>query len=195
MPVSNDTFASAWELLLARYENKRLLITTQLDKILNLKPIKEKNATELRSFLITVTECIGALRALDCQTHYWDPLLRHLLIRLLDTKTRETWELRLGSSVMYPTYSQFEEFITCRTRAMESMTNPSSTKEQPTKLNYHSKAHVATSADSGRRFICSLYNDSHHTASCLKSILVLLWNEKLLLKNISYVIIVLVVIE
>lgn len=47
--VSSDAFASAWKMLLARYENKRLLITTHLDKLVFLKPIKVNSASELRS--------------------------------------------------------------------------------------------------------------------------------------------------
>lgn len=37
LPVSGDTFSIAWNTLINGYENKRILISTHLDKILNLK--------------------------------------------------------------------------------------------------------------------------------------------------------------
>lgn len=103
LPLTGDNFMVAWTLLLSRYENKRSLITTQLDKITNLKPLKTKSAQGLRTFLTTITEALGAIRALGCAVYHWDPLLLHLLVKLLDPETREAWEVKLGSSSAYPT--------------------------------------------------------------------------------------------
>ncbi|XP_011860043.1 PREDICTED: uncharacterized protein LOC105557406 [Vollenhovia emeryi] len=121
LPLSGDSFAIAWNLLLSRYENKRFLICAQLDRIANLKPLKTKSANRLRTLLTTILEAIGALRALDCSVHNWDPLLIHQFTRLLDSESREAWEVKLGSSPTFPTFSQFEEFLSGRTRAMENL--------------------------------------------------------------------------
>lgn len=121
LPVSGDNFDVAWTLLVSRYENKRILITAQLDRITNLKPLKTKSAQGLRSLLTTISEAMGALKALGCAVHYWDPLLLHILMRLLDHETREAWEVQLGSTSAYPTYAQFDEFLVARTRALENV--------------------------------------------------------------------------
>lgn len=171
VPVSNDTFATTWETLLVRYENKRFLVLAYLDELLNLQPIKTNHAYSLRSFLTTITECLSALRALDCQTHYWDPLLLHILVRLLDIKTREAWEVLLDSSSSSLTFSQFEGFLTCRTRAIESLASSSSGKDRLTrpssKIDYRVKAYIATSSDSENRSPCFLCESNHHLAGCL----------------------------
>ncbi|XP_011863741.1 PREDICTED: uncharacterized protein LOC105559776 [Vollenhovia emeryi] len=172
LPVTGDNFAVAWSLLISRYENKRFLISAQLDRIMNMKPLKSKSAQGLRTLLTTVTEAIGALRALGCMVHHWDPLLLHQLVRLLDSETREAWEVKLGSSGIYPTFLQFEEFLIGRTRALENLglhTTTSASQKEPTasstvRFRKGISAHVATS-DSGPS-ACPLCGSSHYIAKC-----------------------------
>lgn len=114
LPVSGENFTIAWTLFVSRYENN-FLISTQLDRITNLKPFKIKSAQGLRSLLTTISEAMGAMRALACAMQHWDPLLLHFLVRIFDPETREAWEVKLGSSSVYPTYAQFEEFLIGRT--------------------------------------------------------------------------------
>lgn len=93
LPVSRDTFVIVWETLKGRYENKRLLISAQIDKLFSIKSLKIKSAHSLSTLFATVTESLDALRALDCAIDQWDPILLHPLIRLLDSETREAWEI------------------------------------------------------------------------------------------------------
>lgn len=94
LSISGENFAIAWETLIGRYENKRSLISAQLDKLSNLKSMKTCSARDLNSFMATVSESLGALRALDCPVQYWDILILHQLVKFLDSKTREAWESR-----------------------------------------------------------------------------------------------------
>lgn len=111
LKVKESTFSIAWKTLVSRYENQRVLISAQLDGLLELKPIKSKLAQELNTMMVTVTETLGAVEALDCPTQQWDPLLVKMLARLLDDETREEWEVQLGPSISYPTLQTFEEFV------------------------------------------------------------------------------------
>lgn len=174
LPVSEDTFSIAWAALIARYENKRVLISAQLDKLLSIKPIKTKSAEELSSLLTTVTESLGALQALDCQITSWDPLLIHLLNRLLDAETREDWEVHLGSSTVYPTLQQFEEFLVGRIRAWESLKahaagasggkdrNPRSVH----KSELRSRSLVAATPNFDGKIACRYCNADHFMSAC-----------------------------
>lgn len=89
LPVSDENFSIAWTLLIQRYENKRFLINSQLDRISDLKPLKTKSAKGLRTLLTTISEAIAALRAMGCAVYHWDPLLLHQLVRLLNLDIRE----------------------------------------------------------------------------------------------------------
>ncbi|XP_072754297.1 uncharacterized protein [Anoplolepis gracilipes] len=171
LPISGDNFMTAWTLLVSRDENKRFLITAQLDRITNLKPLKTKSAQDLKNLLTAISETIGALRALGCAVHHWDPLLLHLLVRLLDPETREAWEVKLGSSSAYPTFAQFEEFLIGRSRAMENLNLHTSIfasqKENATGSSNKSRtkvgAHVATPSTNSK---CPLCGSSHYLAKC-----------------------------
>lgn len=169
LSISGNNFAIVWEMLVSRYENKRFLITAQLDRITNLKPLKTKSAKGLSSFLTTISESIGALRALGCSVHYWDPALLHIFVKLLDQDTREAWEVNLGSSSNYPTYLQFEDFLIGRTRAMENLQFNASTSTT-NKEHYISfadgrrskVAHVATSYSNQNSTDCPLCHTPHY---------------------------------
>ncbi|KAH0814770.1 hypothetical protein GEV33_008021 [Tenebrio molitor] len=93
LPVCGDSFKTAWDLLTKRYENKRLLITAQLDKLFSLKRIENRSAKELNDLLNTTSEA-----ALDSPVDQWDQLLVHLLVQKLDIRTREDWEFSLGTN-------------------------------------------------------------------------------------------------
>lgn len=174
LPVSDDTFSIAWSTLIARYENERVLISAQLEKLLGIKPIKAKSAKELNSLLTTVTESLGALRALGCQTTSWDPLLIHLLIRLLDTETREAWKVTLGPSTVYPTLKQFEEFLVGRIRAWESLeahsTGSSHGKERNPRSFHKSeikaRSLVATTSHFENKQACRFCKSEHFMSAC-----------------------------
>ncbi|XP_011884113.1 PREDICTED: uncharacterized protein LOC105571258 [Vollenhovia emeryi] len=173
LSLAGDSFAVAWNLLVSRYENKRFLINIQLDRIMSLKPLKNKSANGLRTFLTTILEALGALRALDCSVHQWDPLLLHQFTRLLDSETREAWEVKLGSSPTFPTFAQFEEFLDGRTRALEILQPISVTGSKRDHPGSNSRrphasiaAHSSTTPPPKGSGGCPLCGDSHYIAKC-----------------------------
>lgn len=64
IPVTSENFSRAWDALTARYENKRVLITTYLDRLFSIKPITQKSSSEIKAMLSTVKEVLGALQSL-----------------------------------------------------------------------------------------------------------------------------------
>ncbi|XP_011880360.1 PREDICTED: uncharacterized protein LOC105568900, partial [Vollenhovia emeryi] len=173
LPLSGDSFAIPWNLLLSRYENKRFLISAQLDRIANLKPLETKSANGLRTLLTTILEAIGALRALDCSVHNWDPLLIHQFTRLLDSESREAWEVKLGSSPTFPTFSQFEEFLSGRTRAMENLQPnlASGSNKEPFSNNSRKPragfaAYTTMPHSDNSSLNCPLCGAAHYVAKC-----------------------------
>lgn len=149
-------------------------MTAQLDRLTNLKPLKTKSAQGLRALLTTISEAMSAIRALGCAVQHWDPFLLHLLVRLLDPETREAWEVKLGSSMIYPTYAQFEEFLVARTRAMENLNLHTSTagsyKDHSASFSGKPRlkiaAHVASSSFNSSTPKCLLCGSTHYLAKC-----------------------------
>jgi len=174
LKVTDTTFSVAWQTLTSRYENKRVLISAQLDRLFSLKPIKSRSAQELNSMMTTVTESLGALEALNCSTKTWDPLLVHQLARLLDQDTREAWEVKLGPTTLYPTLKDFEEFVIGHTRALECLASTSgkSVKEKgrssffPNKSDTKSRSLVATTPNAKTGGECRLCKSNHYFYNC-----------------------------
>ncbi|XP_018406342.1 PREDICTED: uncharacterized protein LOC108771297, partial [Cyphomyrmex costatus] len=161
LKVDENTFSIAWKTLISRYENKRVLISAQLDRLFRLKPMKTKSAQELNTIIATVTESLGALEALDCSTSSWDPLVIYLIARLLDAYTREAWEVELGPSTSFPTWKKFEEFIIGYSRAWESLASASN---QPGKEKRFSYSH--NKSDTKSRSLVAVASSSKDGSEC-----------------------------
>jgi diphosphomevalonate decarboxylase len=51
IPVSEQDFRVAWEILVERYENERLIINTHIDTIMKLPSLTAENASQLRQIV------------------------------------------------------------------------------------------------------------------------------------------------
>ncbi|XP_051169409.1 uncharacterized protein LOC127288606 [Leptopilina boulardi] len=179
LPLSSDSFYSAWELLTSRYENKRLLIASQMDKLFNSKIISPKSAGDLNALITTTTESLNALTSLGAPVDSWDLILVHFIIRRLDTQTRESWEVKQGSRTTSPTYKELKDFLTGRARALENMqlnstqysqaaksTASTSTSKSTQSTSKSARALTASHQDYG--FACSCCQQSHYIVVCEK---------------------------
>ncbi|XP_018406689.1 PREDICTED: uncharacterized protein LOC108782813, partial [Cyphomyrmex costatus] len=90
--------------------------------------------------------------------------------------TREAWEIKLGPSTSYPTWKEFEEFVTGHSRAWESLASASS---QPMKekgrLSYSkgkpdakARSLVAIAPSSKGSVECPVCKSSHFLSNCPK---------------------------
>ncbi|XP_063975803.1 uncharacterized protein LOC135161809 [Diachasmimorpha longicaudata] len=119
--ISNDNFATAWEALRNRCENKRVLVASHLNRILALTPVKVKTAKAIQTVIYTTKEAMHALKTLGAPTEHWDTIISHLIRRLLDPDTREKWELKLGDSREIPTLEEFLNFLSSIARGLENL--------------------------------------------------------------------------
>lgn len=172
--ISEENFIRAWETLTSRYENRRYLISAQLDKLSNIKPLRHRSSRDLSSFLTNITESLGALRILGCPVHHWEIILLHQFVKLLDTETCEIWENKLGSSMDSPTFAQFEEFLTGRIRTVENLERRSSnsipSKERSSFVLSRNqpqiKAHISSAPNMEQSNLCIICNMQHRLDKC-----------------------------
>jgi len=90
IPVSEQGFRVAWEILVDRYENERLIINTHIDNIMKLPNMVTENTNQLRQ-LVDTTKCNPeALKAMNQHTETWDLMIIYILVhKLANTTTRE----------------------------------------------------------------------------------------------------------
>ena len=72
IPVSEQGFRVAWEILVERYKNERLIINTHIDNIMKLPRLTSENASQL-CHIVDNTKCnLEALKAMKQNTDSWD---------------------------------------------------------------------------------------------------------------------------
>ena len=103
LPLEGASFQRAWDLLSERYQNKRILIQTQLDKLFSAQPVTNKNAAALTQLISTVEEVHTSLSSLGVAGNLGDHILVQHVAHNLDKKTREAWGnlIRILSGVPY----------------------------------------------------------------------------------------------
>ena len=178
LPLKGASFQPAWALLSERYQNKRILIQTQLDKLFSAQPLTTKSATALTQLISKVEEAHTALNSLGVSENLGDHILVHYVARSLDRNTREAWETSLGSSQEYPTFRQIREFVSGKARALERaepVKTHTTTHAQPTKKHSHSTTlrassnQVTQSANpQQKQFQCDCCGADHFIVVCPK---------------------------
>lgn len=65
----------AWEMLILRYANKRVLLDTQLRILFNQHKAIQDDAKSIKALMDTSTECLYSLQNLEVATDNWDPIM------------------------------------------------------------------------------------------------------------------------
>ncbi|RLU24048.1 hypothetical protein DMN91_004257 [Ooceraea biroi] len=167
LAVTDDNFNRAWETLVTRYCNKRVLVCSYLDLMFGIKPLSRKSADDLKELLATVNEALGGLRSLEVPIDTWNYFLVHFMVGRLDIDSREAWELQQGAITEPATFAELEEFLDGRTRALEMITQTTSDQtsrpaKPSTKAKPTARAHAAITSSSK----CALCNEEHYIARC-----------------------------
>lgn len=147
--LTEVNYDKAWKTLESRYDNKRMIVTTIISRLVNQKKMSTECSRSLKEILDTTKECLNSLDNLEVDTSTWDAIVVHLVVSKLDIETHKQWEHSLGSSQDIPTFESLSSFLEGRFRSME-MINTTFKKDPPpkrdlvTKTTPHKPAHVKT---------------------------------------------------
>ncbi|XP_063545588.1 uncharacterized protein LOC134753595 [Cydia strobilella] len=92
LEFSADNYAIAWELLLNRYDNSRLLVHNHVKALFSIQSLNKESPALLRKLLDTVLKNLRALKLLGEPTESWDTLIIYLVVSKLDPTTEREWE-------------------------------------------------------------------------------------------------------
>ncbi|XP_070075761.1 uncharacterized protein [Drosophila takahashii] len=120
-PLTNDGFASAWEALRDRFENKRLLVNSQLKLLFNLSSVNAETGHSIKELQSTIQGCLTALAHSKISTENWDCLLVYLCASKLPRLTLSLWEQSLTSKSDVPTWDEMNAFLSIRYRTLEAI--------------------------------------------------------------------------
>lgn len=138
--VSSANYLNAWQLLLDRYDNKKLLINHHLKSLFNVQQFTRESESSLRYLVDHVTKNLRALSNLGQPTDRWDTLIIFMLSSKLDSHTLIKWEEYRSCYDDYPTLDQFNKFLITRADILESLNR---NKECTSKFHHAPSKHLS----------------------------------------------------
>ena len=171
IPLSTSNYKVALKSLRKRYNIKRLIINSHIDKILQLKPLVNESAVELRKLMVAFEENLMALDALNVKGG--DPYLIRFLWQKLDEESRKQWELHCPGTDL-ETLDEFKDFINKRVRALESYIDPSTQNKSSQKTSFSREIHrqkthfPAPQSYKATIETCPCCNEAHKLFMCKK---------------------------
>jgi hypothetical protein len=162
LPVTQQNFHVAWNLLCDRYNNECLIAAAHMKSLLSLPMINKESATDLRVLINQFQSNLNAVKALHLGIPLHEVLLSQILIEHVDDLTRKQWEMKAVTQGV----TELEElikFLEGKCQALELIhvsqqlrdTNSNSSISKQTK-----HAYVATHNS------CVLCKDSHPLCRC-----------------------------
>ncbi|CAK9801742.1 hypothetical protein ANTPLA_LOCUS2930 [Anthophora plagiata] len=160
-----ENFATAWAILVSRYENTRRLLDRNLKALFDLPSVTRECATELRALYDKVKSIVASLKNLGRNpATLWDDILVHVVARRFDPATRKAWLLRADGDDDAPSFNDLESFLARRASALEELA-PEATK--PCSRPATSRVHMATTSTSQSE-ACPLCSAFHYIQKCTK---------------------------
>lgn len=168
--VNEDNYKVAWEALNDRYDNKRLLATSYVEKILYYPPHKgTSNLFSFQNFIREVVENVRALQNVKLQNET-DFLWLTIALSKLDSDSRRKFEC-LSVNKEWPTFNDLVEFVQGRCKILQLSGCPSDGDLKPLRpTKAASRAQVLTttvdsSSSPNKISLCSC-KQRHHLYEC-----------------------------
>ncbi|XP_076302005.1 uncharacterized protein LOC143220175 [Lasioglossum baleicum] len=166
LPITEENFEIAWNIIQSRYANQRRLIATHLHALFSLATVSSESPKELRHLRDRLNGSIQALKNLNRPVDTWSDMLVFLGVQRLDRSSRKAWELKLGTSTEFPAYTTFDEFLDSRIRALEFITPPLKEKSSDLPVKSMKQKFISAHAATAIAIICPICKGSHLIYKC-----------------------------
>jgi hypothetical protein len=158
--VSSDNYDDAWEMLLKEYDDKRMLICTNLQSFVCFPQGKFDTAVELKKLRDTVIVALTNLSKLGCQVGSWNPIVVFVMTEKLGSQTLAKWNDYLGDIREYLSHKVLDAFLRSHIRSLSTSTSIAGTVVD--KPRYRSRSFVNHVSTQG----CVNCAGSHGLAKC-----------------------------
>lgn len=170
--ITESNYDHAWNKLLKRYQNKRIIVNAYLSKLFSIKNITTESANAIKGMLDITSDCLNGLKSLNIPTESWDSMIIFMTISKLDTESIKQWEEKLGSHDELPSLEQLTDFLEGRFRSLEGRqavrsrsTSGTTTNNTTTKRVFHASNEQCVYCD-GDHYLyrCKDFANLHHNA-------------------------------
>lgn len=162
LATTSANYTIAWDSLVNRFDDRRAIISEHINLLMEMGHDYKQDGQSIRNMIASIKKHLQALNALGVTTENWDPILVHIVTRMLDDKSNPI-------SSEYPTFDELAQFLTTRCRVLESIeiknkiTVPEKTKfiSKGAKLT-KSTPHISTN----NSLSCAICIQTHHLYAC-----------------------------
>ncbi|XP_059051077.1 uncharacterized protein LOC131845930 [Achroia grisella] len=92
LEFSANNYSVAWELLLNRFNNSRLLIHNHVKALFTLQTVTKESPDQLRYLIDNILKNLRALKLLGEPVDSWDTLIIYIIVSKLDKISEREWE-------------------------------------------------------------------------------------------------------
>ncbi|XP_062713229.1 uncharacterized protein LOC134290183 [Aedes albopictus] len=142
--ITGDNYKIAWDLLVSRYDNKRLLIKNHISSLFNVELVEEESSDAILALVDHFERHVKILTTLGEPTTEWSSLLVHMLCSRLNHSVLRDWERSTSEDrKKIPTYSELITFLKDQARILLSLNSGSTTSIIVMEKPHHSGAYTA----------------------------------------------------
>ncbi|XP_073841194.1 uncharacterized protein [Musca autumnalis] len=171
LALTEENYKTAWMLLQDRYNNKRILVATLVERIMN-QPTGISSTASIKALHDTTRECMLALNNLNIDTSSWDALLIQLITKKLDQTLYIRFMQSLTRPKEVPTMNELFAFLELQFESMESIGKVTTTQKGSNKT----VSSIASVEDNSK---CSLCKNGRHPIYRCKQFLAMRESERL----------------
>ena len=166
-PFTNAGFRMAWNNLIERYENKRVLVNAQLKILLSLSPITKESGPTIKALQRTINNCVSNLALLNIDTKNWDVIFVYICSTCLPDVTLNLWEQSIKDVTGLPSWKEMDAFLSSRFHTLESVSDIRTTSNPATYSKNNS--HFKTDNPRGSRRVNSYHTNvsQNKTSKCI----------------------------
>lgn len=135
-----DSYETAWDLLIGRFQNKNAIIEAHMATLMNLPAISQQSPYTLSQAITTAKGCLAAVQSFEIMTETWDPMIVFILKQKLSPELQLKWEEKRQGTHECPTLKEFLQFLDIRHKILANTShqntfksNTNEFKQRPTK--------------------------------------------------------------
>ncbi|XP_067614542.1 uncharacterized protein [Eurosta solidaginis] len=119
--LTNEGFVTAWKNLCERYENKRILVNSQLQILFNLKKIDSECGSSINTLQRDINNCLASLKTHQIDVSNWDAIITYLCSTKLPENTLALWEQSIDHKTDISKWEDMDKFLSNRFQTLETV--------------------------------------------------------------------------
>jgi hypothetical protein len=153
LSLTERNYTTAWNMLEERFNNKRVLSTALIQRLLDQPTTTGNDANSVKAMHDNIKETLSALNNIGIPTDQWDPLLLCILTKKMDRQNHVLYEQSIQNTRQNQSICEFLAFLEQRFLTLEAINTE----------KYKVKHNTCASVGAEQNFICYFCKKPNHS--------------------------------